>query len=101
MGQRKYPPLTPSEVEAIATSLGFAHKNQVGSHRSYERLASNGRPRAIITIDMGEDDFNEFLIKSMIHQSTFTREQFYGATKRTASKASVKRFKLSAAPEQE
>ena len=88
MGRRRYPPLTPTEVVTIAESLKFVFKRQVGSHAHYERAATSGTPRAIITIDMAESEFTEFLIKSMIRQSKHTREQFYGATERTAKKIS-------------
>ncbi len=37
------------------------------------------------------DDFDAFLIKSMISQSGFSREEFYCATKRTARKIGRKR----------
>src|SRR5580704_15576301 len=99
MGQKKYPPLTPSEVEAILRGLKFEFKRQEGSHRHYERPADGLRPRSVVTVDMTEKEFDDFLIKSMIRQSNFTREQFYGATRRTARKASVKVFLLSPSTE--
>jgi len=37
-------------------------------------------------VDVNEDVFDEYLIKSMIRQSGRTREQFYGATKKTGKK---------------
>jgi predicted RNA binding protein YcfA (HicA-like mRNA interferase family) len=86
MGQRKYPPLTPSQVEAIVKALGFIFKRQIGSHKHYERAADTDRNRAVVTIDMAIDEFWKDLIKSMIRQSGFTREQFYGATPKTAKK---------------
>ena len=95
MGQRKYPPLTPSEVVAILRNLGFISARQQGSHQHYECAADGSRPRSIVTVDMGCTQFDEFLIKSMIRQSKRTREEFYGATKRTAQKASVRFIKLS------
>jgi predicted RNA binding protein YcfA (HicA-like mRNA interferase family) len=87
MGKRRYPPLTPSEVCAILTEWSFKRKNQEGSHRQYEGVIKG--QRKIVTVDMAEDDFDDFLVKSMISQSGLTREQFYGATKKTAKKASV------------
>lgn len=41
---------------------------------------------------MAEKDFGETLIKSMISQSNFKRDEFYGATKHSARKASVRLF---------
>lgn len=90
MGQRKYPPLTPDEVIAILLALGFIFKRQVGSHRHYQRDADAKRARAIVTVDTSDREFDDFLIKSMIEQSKHSRNEFYGATKRSAKKASVK-----------
>lgn len=86
MGRRKYPPLTPSEVAAIVCALGFRFNRQEGSHAHYERAAADGLPRKIVTIDTAIATFSQELIKSMIRQSGFDREQFYGATKKTAKK---------------
>jgi predicted RNA binding protein YcfA (HicA-like mRNA interferase family) len=84
MGKRKYPPLTPSEVIAILTSLGFVKVRQDGSHAHYEHAPAGEYPRSIVTVDMAYSEFSDDLIKSMIRQSNRSREVFYGATKRTA-----------------
>lgn len=86
MGRRRYPPLTPSEVVAIVEALGFTRKRQTGSHAHYERAADGKRPRSIVTVDMSVSSFWEELIKSMIRQSNFSREEFYGATEKTKKK---------------
>lgn len=96
MGQKKYPPLTPSEVTAILSTLGFVFKNKEGSHSQYERCADGKRLRAVVSVDTAEREFDDFLIKSMIGQSKFTRDQFYGATKRTAKRAGVPVFQPTA-----
>lgn len=88
MGAR-YPSLTPSEVESILQALGFHFKRQDGSHAQWERLAEGLRQRAIVTVDRAEKEFLDYLMKSMIRQSGFTREQFYGATKKTAKKIGI------------
>lgn len=89
MGKRKYPPLTPSEVAAILTKLGFTKVREEGSHAHYECLASDKRRRSVVTVDTGYPEFDDALLKSMIRQSNRTREEFYGATKKTARKAAV------------
>lgn len=94
MGQRRYPQLTLSEVLAILNKLGFVKKHQEGSHAQHERPADGVRPRSIVTVDMSIRDFDDFLLKSMIGQSNHSREEFYGATKKTAKKASVPFRKL-------
>jgi predicted RNA binding protein YcfA (HicA-like mRNA interferase family) len=86
MGSRKYPPLTPAEVIAILAALGFSLKRQEGSHRHFERPADQQRPRALVTVDMSVSSFWEEITKSMIRQSGFDRERFYGATEKTKKK---------------
>ena len=101
MGKRSTPPLTPAEVVAILVCLGFVLKNQEGSHRQYECGADGAFPRSIVTVDMACKEFDDYLIKSMIRQSNRSRELFYGATKRSAKKASVPFLKLGVTPEPE
>lgn len=86
MGKRKYPPLTPSEVVEIVKALSFTFKKQTGSHAHWERLADATKKRAVVTIDMAVSDFWEDIIKKMINQSGFSREEFYRATRKTAKK---------------
>ena len=94
MGQRKYPPLTQSEIIAILGNLGFAKVREESSHAHFEAAASGPYPRSIVTVDTGYREFDESRIKSMIRQSNRTCEMFYGATKSTARKASVQYAKL-------
>lgn len=84
MGKRKFPPLKQSEMVAIFVALGFKESRH-GKHACYERPADENRERKVVPID-DYGEFDETLIKSMIDQSGFTREQFYGATKATAKK---------------
>ena len=86
---RKYPPLKLREVLAILRSLGFDEKSSVGSHHKYTRIVQ-GIQRTV-TVDHSIDDFDPFLLKSMISQSGFSREEFYCATKETARKIGRKR----------
>lgn len=95
MGQKKYPPLGVHEVEAILGRRGFLFKRQTGDHAQFERGPIPSDPqRRVVTVDRGAGDFGDKLIKSMIAQSGMTREQFYGATKRTAQKAGVQAIKM-------
>jgi len=89
MGQRRFPPLTPGEVEAILRARGFEKKRQDGSHAQWERAADAQRLRSVVTVDVSRSEFREELMKSMIRQSNPTREEFYSATKRPALKAGV------------
>jgi predicted RNA binding protein YcfA (HicA-like mRNA interferase family) len=89
MGQRRFPPLTPDEVEAILRARGFEKKRQEGSYAQWERAADGRRLRSIVTVDVSRAECREDLMKSMIRQSNLTRDQFYSATKRTARKANV------------
>jgi predicted RNA binding protein YcfA (HicA-like mRNA interferase family) len=73
---KKPPHLKLREVEANLISLGFKFKNQVGSHKQYERPADGKRRRAVVTVDVGKGQFDHFLMKSMIRQSGFSAEEF-------------------------
>ena len=86
MGKRRYPPLTPNEVVSIVETLGFSLKRTTGSHRHYEKLAQDGKTRRVVTVDMAIDEFWPDIIKSMISQSGYKREEFYKATSKTAKK---------------
>jgi predicted RNA binding protein YcfA (HicA-like mRNA interferase family) len=66
---RKYP-LKLREVLAILHSLGFEEKGSVGSHYKYTRIVK-GIQREV-TVDQSIDDFDAFLLKSMINQSGFS-----------------------------
>jgi predicted RNA binding protein YcfA (HicA-like mRNA interferase family) len=76
----KLPLLTPREVEANLKSLGFAFKNQVGSHRQYEKPASKKRKRAVVTVDVGHSQFSKGTMKRMIRQSGYSKEEFCSGT---------------------
>ena len=89
MGRRSYPPLSPSEVVAILERLGFSLKRQDGSHAPYVRPADETRPKSVVTVDMAEKDFGDFLMRRMILHSNHSRVDLYGATKRSARKASL------------
>lgn len=85
----------------ILQNLGFVLARKVGSHAQYKRDASGKRIAAVVTLDEGYREINDpKLIQSMIRQSGFSREEFYGATKRTARRASVQ-YLISGAPEAE
>lgn len=86
MGKRKYPPLTPNEVVSIVKALAFTFKRQDGSHAHYELAAADGQERKLVTVDMSVSSFGDYLLKSMIRQSGFSREAFYGATEKTKKK---------------
>jgi predicted RNA binding protein YcfA (HicA-like mRNA interferase family) len=101
MGKRRTPPLTPSDVVGILIALGFALRNQEGSHAQYGCPATEKYPKAVVTVDMQKQDFDDYLMKSMIRQSKRTVEEFYGATKRSARKASVPYLKVGVSPEPE
>ena len=85
MGKRKYPPLKNREVTAILVALGFSLVRQESSHAQYERPADASHSRALVTVD-NYPDFEEKMIKNLISQSGFSREEFYRATKATGKK---------------
>ncbi len=79
---KKYPPLTPREVVQVLNELGFVLDRQKGAHAQYKHPVK----KTLVTVDMGVSEFRDTLMKSMIDQSGFSREDFYRATKRTAKK---------------
>jgi predicted RNA binding protein YcfA (HicA-like mRNA interferase family) len=90
MSRKKYPPLRPSDVVSILKALGFVFKRQDGTaHAHWELLRCPRGQRRLVSVDMAYAEFDDFLMKNMIDQSGFSRDQFYGATKRSARKGNV------------
>lgn len=81
---RGWPPLELREVIAILTTLGFLPSGSKGGHDFYvgER---NGR-RCKVTVDPKCAPFDDYLLQSMCKQANCKREEFYGATEKTAVK---------------
>jgi predicted RNA binding protein YcfA (HicA-like mRNA interferase family) len=75
MGKR-LPKLKPREVKTNLTALGFRWKRTDGSHETWERPADGTRKREIVTVDIAEQQFDNYLMKSMIRQSGFTQTEF-------------------------
>jgi len=84
---KKYPPLTDGEVVAILNALGFRYSHSSGGHDFYKKVHS-GKPHTV-TVDPKYSPFTDFLLKSIISQSGYSRERFYAATKKTAKKIGV------------
>ena len=84
---RRYPPLKLREVIEILHALGFREERSVGSHHRY--TTTRGGHVFEVTVDHAGQDFDAFLIKSMMTQAGCTRATFYGATKATAKKIGV------------
>ena len=84
---KRFPPLTYSEIKKVLKSLGFVWDRSKGSH---EQWKNNGNT---VTVDSAEDEPGNDLMKSMIRQSGVSREDFYGATKRTSRKINKRKKK--------
>jgi len=84
MSHKKYPILKLKEVLTILLEYGFSEIRSEGSHHHYIAIINN--QKRVVTVDHGKTEFDAFLIKSMIAQSGLSREEFYGATKKTAKK---------------
>ena len=89
MGQRKYPPLTPREIESILKARGFEYERSHGDHNYYVRDVKGSK--RLTQVDTGVEVYGSKLIKMVVEQSGMTREQFYASTKSTAKKIGVKR----------
>jgi predicted RNA binding protein YcfA (HicA-like mRNA interferase family) len=86
MGLTRYPLLKPKEVISILIALGFSLKRTDGSHAQYERPASDGHERTLVTVDLGYSQFTKKMMQNMIRQSKFSRTTFYWATTKTAKR---------------
>jgi predicted RNA binding protein YcfA (HicA-like mRNA interferase family) len=85
---KKYPPLEARDVIAVLRELGFQYSHSEGGHDFYKGTHSGKNWK--VTVDPKASPFGDFLLKSMISQAGVSRDQFYGATKNTASKAGLK-----------
>lgn len=81
---RKYPPLTPREIEGILFARGFYLLKSKGDHNFY-RCDVKGIKK-IVQIDMGTPLVENKWLKLTIKQSGLTREEFYCSTRTTAKK---------------
>ena len=72
-----YPPLTCKEVKDILRAMGFAFRDQTGSHEQWIRDDSRGFFK--VTVDCPKAPFSQILIDSMARQAGVTKKQFYAA----------------------
>lgn len=87
MGQKKYPPLTPREIEEILITRGFCYQRSKGDHNYFVHEVRG--KKKIVQIDTGNPLYENEWIKLVIIQSGMTREQFYSTTKKTAKKVGL------------
>ena len=80
---RAWPPLKRREVRAILKECGFVVVDSKGSHEKW-RTTIKGQERNVIVDDY--DEFDGDVLRSIVNQSGLTREEFYGATKKTSKK---------------
>lgn len=81
----QYPPLSPRDVCKIALALGWEEvkpPRTAGDHKYF----SHPNKKHHLQVDMGKDEFWTDAIKNIIRRMEISREEFYGATKRTAKK---------------
>lgn len=81
---RGWPPLELREVEAILNALGITYSHSEGGHDFY--VGVRGGEKRKVTVDPKCAPFDAYLLKSMCSQAGCTRDDFYGATKKTAKK---------------
>lgn len=92
MGNRRYPPLTPSEIIQILEIRGFVLDSKRGDHRYYIKVVDEKKFRP--QVDMGCPSYNSELIKLLLSETGLSREEFYGSTKSTAKKINIKVFEV-------
>ncbi len=84
---KKFPPLSPQEVIRILRAWGFELARK-GASDHQQWAGFKGNKQRLVTVDMGVDEFDDWVLKSMIEQSGLSREEFYCATKESARKIS-------------
>ena len=72
---RFYKPLTCREVKKILKNLGFAFRNQVGSHENWVR--DEPPPFRKVTVDCPKQPFSPMLTESMARQAGVSKKEFY------------------------
>jgi predicted RNA binding protein YcfA (HicA-like mRNA interferase family) len=88
---QKYPPLKRREVLAILKALGFRCTHSRGSHDYWQRSAEDGGNTHTFTVTVDRyPDFSDRILVYMIEQSGVAREEFYGATPKTARKIGLR-----------
>ena len=88
---KKYPTIPSRDVIAILMVLGFSYSHSAGGHDFYK--ANHSGKNWTVNVDEKCSPFDDFLLKSMIAQSGYSRDVFYGSTKKTAKMAGVKFLK--------
>jgi len=83
---KAWPPLELREVLAILRALQLTYSCSKGGHDFYVGM-HNGRKRKV-TVDPKCAPFSSYLLQSMCKQAGCTRQEFYGATYKTAAKIS-------------
>jgi predicted RNA binding protein YcfA (HicA-like mRNA interferase family) len=87
MGQRKYPPLTPSEIIEILLARGFLKHHTKSDHIYYVHIVRG--QKHISQVDTGCPLYTEELLKKVLKETGLTREQFYCSTKSAAKKLNL------------
>jgi predicted RNA binding protein YcfA (HicA-like mRNA interferase family) len=86
----RFPPVTPKEAESIAKALGWIPDpnppRTAGDHK-YFRHPDKTLP---LQIDQTSGPLGESYIRMMLKRMNVTREEFYGATRKTAKKIGLK-----------
>ena len=85
---KRYPPLSPAEAIKVLEARGFVFVRTAGSHRRYQGHV-RGQARSV-TVDTHYQQLDVKLLKRVIAQSGLTREEFYGSTRDTAHKISLR-----------
>lgn len=72
-----YPPLTCKQVKQVLKNLGFAFRDQKGSHENWVR--SEPAPFRKVTVDCPKAPFSQMLLESMARQAGVSKKEFYRA----------------------
>jgi predicted RNA binding protein YcfA (HicA-like mRNA interferase family) len=71
----RYPKLSSKDVEKILRKNGFEIVSQKGSHKQFKGVVKGRKRRVTVLAD--RKSFHPKTLKSMIHQSGLTEEEFF------------------------
>ena len=72
----RHPSLSSVDIEKILRRQGFKLSRQKGSHQQFVGFIKGKKHR--VTLIAGRRDFPQGTVKSIIHQSGLSEEEFYG-----------------------
>lgn len=74
----KYPPVSCKDFKRALKNLGFACREQEGSHEQWVHDCFNGKFRKV-TVDCPKSPFHRTLLAYMLNQAGLSKDELYAA----------------------